>query len=324
MNKSGKSKVESRKIKAERKKPLLSLSISVLLSLSLLAGGLCSCNPEAKWVTDNVKVSMSITTVSAGFIECTFSTDKEAYYLVAIEPVRKDYNPMDHQKQFMTLALDSANVAYLKWRNELLKQGEFYVAPFASHALQYGTIDYFFTGLLPDEEYWIYAFVVNPETLQPSGKLLLQTVKTTSESIMDIHFDYRIKGSWDYIYPMDSHGNICGRFPYLATMLDSLTLVDEAISSDMDSAALVYFAFWALERFVEPEKAEVFYGVHAVDNDGWQSATTFQEGHTYYTALSGFDGSFKQLTVYKFTWTGDSCNIYLRDTDPENLMRQYH
>ena len=87
---------------------------------------------------------------------------------------------------------------------------------------------------------------------------------------------------------------------------------------------MTYFAFWALDAFVYPKNAEVFYGVHAVENNGWQSAETFQEGHTYYTALSGFDGSFKQLTIYRFTWTGDSCNLYLRDTDSANIMRPFH
>lgn len=301
---------------------LTRLIILVLCPLSLLLTP--SCNPEAKWETNDVEIQMSLSTVSAGFIECTFSTNKEAYYLVAIEPVREDYNPLDHQKQFMMLALDSANVSYLKWRNELLQKGESNVAPFASHALQYGHIDYFFTGLYPNNEYWVYAFVVNPETMKPAGKLYLQTVKTTYESIMDIHFDYRIKGRWDYIYPVDTAGKIYGRFPYIATTRDSLSIVADSIHEDTDSAAVISLAFWALERFFYPDSAEVFYGVRAVENDGWQSAENFEEGHTYYTALCGFDGSFKQLTVYRFTWTGDSCNIYLRDTDPANIMIPYH
>ena len=297
--------------------------ILVLIPCSLLLAP--SCNPEAKWETEDVEISMSVSTVSAGFIECSFSTDKEAYYLVAIEDVREGYNPMDNQKQFMMLALDSANVEYLSWRNNLLKEGEFNIAPFASHALQYGSIDYFFTGLLPDHEYWVYAFVVNPTTLKPSGKLYLQTIKTTSESIMDIHFDYRIKGRWDYIYPVDTLNKIYGRFPYIATTCDSLLFgEDTTLYISPDTAAITYFAFWALERFYTPEIAEVLYGVHAVENDGWQSAEYFQEGHTYYTAICGFDGSFKQLTLYKFTWTGDSCNLYMRDSDPANLMRNLH
>ena len=139
---------------------------------------------------------------------------------------------------------------------------------------------------------------------------------------MDIHFDYRVKGKWDYIYPVDTSGNIYGRFPYIATTRDSLSLVDEAF--DTDYMAVSYFGIWALERFLYPDSAEVLYGVHAVENNGWQSFTTFEEGHTYYTALSGYDGGFKHLTIYRFTWTGDSCSFYLRDTDPQNIMIPYH
>lgn len=293
--------------------------LTKLIVLSAIAVLLLpSCNPEAPWQADNVNINMTITTVSAGFIECSFSTDKEAYYLIAIENARDDYDPLEHPKQFMMLALDSANVEYLTWRNDLLKSGEFNVAPFASHALQYGPVEYFFTGLLPGEDYWIYAFVVNPETLEPNGKLYLERVTTTDESVMDIHFDYRIKGRWDYIYPMDSNGNIFSRFPYIATTRDSLSLVADSIYTDTD--AIGYFVFWMLDRFLDPSKAKVLYGVHAVENDGFQSSVEFQEGHTYYTALSGYDGSFKQTTIYKFKWTGDSCNYYFKDTDPANII----
>lgn len=289
------------------------LSVIGLLALLTLA-----CSPEAKWTTDDVEINMEIVTVSAGFAECRFSTNKEAYYLIACVPAVEGENPQDHPKQFMTLALDSANVEYLAWRNALLKQGEFNVAPFASHALQYGSVNHFFTGLLPGEDYWIYAFVVDPSSLKPVGKLYLETVKTTTESIMDIHFEYRIKGKWDYIYPVDEKGNIYSRFPYIATTCDSLKLVTDGFETD--SATCAYFLFWALERFLYPDSANVLYGVKVVENDGWSSSEEWKEGHTYYTAISGYDGSFKQATLYKFTWTGDSCNYYFHDTDSANVM----
>ena len=49
--------------------------IALLFSIIMLA----SCTPEAKWETDDVIVKMNIGTISAGFIECNFSTTKEAY-----------------------------------------------------------------------------------------------------------------------------------------------------------------------------------------------------------------------------------------------------
>ena len=296
----------------------LKLKGIIVLSIFIFQFLFPSCDPEAKWVTGDVDIHMTVNTVSAGFVECSFSTNREAYYLIAIEQAREGVNPLDRPKQFMMLALDSANVEYLKWRNERLKQGEFNIAPFASHALQYGDVDYFFTGLLPGNDYWIYAFVVNPETLQPSGKLHLQKVTTADDSQLEVHFDYRIKGRWDYIYPMDTLGNIYSRFPYIATTRDSLTLVGEGLSDDGD--AVLYFVAWMMDRFLDPSLANILYGVYAVENDGWQSSEDFQEGHTYYTAIGGYDGSFKQTTIYKFVWTGDSCNLYLRDTDEANII----
>lgn len=293
--------------------------ILVLIPYSLLLNP--SCSPEAKWTTDEVDINMEIVTVSAGFVECNFSTSKEAYYLIACVPAVPGENPLDRPKQFMTLALDSANVEYLAWRNELLKKGEFNIAPFASHSLQYGSVKHFFTGLLPEQTYWIYAFVVNPTSLQPGGKLYLETVTTTKESIMDIHFEYRVKGKWDYIYPVDENGKIFSRFPYIATTCDSLNLVTEELGTD--SAAAAYFIIWAMERFLYPDSANVLYGVKAVENDGYSSSEEFKTGHTYYTAISGYDGSFKQSTVYKFIWTGDSCNLYFYDTDSANIINQF-
>jgi hypothetical protein len=273
-----------------------------------------SCSPEAPWTTSNVKINLSVQTVSAGFVECDFTPDKDAYYLIAIETARKDYDPMQHQKQFMTLALDSAYAEYLIWRNELLRKGEFNIAPFASHGLQYGKMEHFFTSLVPNEDYWIYAFVVNPQTMKPEGQLFMTTVHTTDTSIVDVHFAYRVKGYWDYTYPLDSLGNIYPRFPYLATTCDSLTL---AAAGETDP--VYYFYLWTLDQFLNPKDANVFYGVHAVENDGWSSIEAFEEGHTYYTAIAGFDGLFEHLTVYRFVWTGDSCNLYFTDTDPANI-----
>ena len=282
----------------------------------LCAMSFASCNPEAPWTTDDVTIRMEVTTVSAGFVECSFSTDKNAYYLIAIEEAREGEDPMSVQKQFMTLALDSANREYIDWRNKLLKAGEFNIAPFSSHALHYGSVEHFFTGLGPGCTYWIYAFVVNPSTMKPCGKLHLVEVKTKDDSDIDVHFAYRVKGRWDYIYPLDSLGNIYMRFPYLATTMDSASLSEESTDP------IWYFANWMIERFAEPSLANIMYGVYAMDNDGSNSALEFEVGHTYYTAICGYDGSFKQTTIYKFHWVGEETELYFVDTDPANIVNQ--
>lgn len=281
----------------------------ILYILLILVVCFCACDPNARWETEDVLITMNIKTISAGYVECDFSTNKDAYYLIAIDTVHPDFNPYVHQKQFMMLALDSANVTYLTWRNKLLKNGEFNIAPFASHALQYGDINHFFTGLMPNTKYWVYAFVVDPDIMKPKGKLYITEIKTTSESVVDIHFDYRVKGHWDYIYPLDSTGQIYSRFPYIATTRDSVEIAQSGYDLDL------YFDIWILEQFVFPEEANVYYGVKAIENDGLASYTIFEEGRTYYTAISGFDGSFKQKVVYKFVWHGDSTNYYFSGKD---------
>ena len=303
---------------AKRSYRRLVAGLTTIVFIALCA---ISCNPEAKWETKDVTLNMTVNTVSAGFIECSFSTDKDAYYLISIVEPWEDYNPVTNQKQFMQLALDSAYADYLMWRNGLLREKEFNVAPFSSHSLHYGNTRHFFTGLLPDRDYWVFAFVVNPETLKPTGNLIIENIKTTEESVMEVHFDYRVKGSWDYIYPIDTTGKVQNRFPYIATTRDSLTLTEDSLFSE--EGAVLYFYFWCLERFFEPEKANVTYGVHAVDNDGWQSSEMFQEGHTYYTAICGFDGSFKQMTIYRFVWTGEKCEFYYTDTMPQNIANNF-
>lgn len=294
----------------------LRLIIFIFIPCSLLLTP--SCNPEARWETKDVEIEMTVKNVSAGFVECDFKTNKEAYYYVNITPVREGYDPMSQQKQFMTLELDAANMAYIEWRNTLLKAGEFTIAPFASHSLQYGDVEYFFTGLDPETEYWIYAFVVNPEKLVPAGRLYLQRVRTRLDSSMDIHFSYRIKGEWSYIYPLDENGHINNHFPYLTHTIDSLEL--EELGYD---DPVMFGVDWVLYFFIHPEDADVNYGVKAVSNDGWSSYTEFKEGHTYYTVISGFDGIYENSTLYKFTWTGEDCRYLFYDTDPENIVNSY-
>ena len=269
---------------------------------------LASCTSEAKWTDKDVHITMDVHTVSAGFIECSFSTDKEAYYLIAIQPADDEFDPMVHQKQFMTLALDSAHAEYLNWRYWLLKDGEFNIASFASHVLKYGKTEHFFTNLSPDTEYWVYAFVVNPETMKPVGKLTLQSVTTKSESIYDVHFEYRVRGMYDYIYPIDDLGRINNHFPYVVATRDSTFLRDSVEQTPVDYFTYLFLTYSALDL-----TSLVRYGVNVTKNDGQASDEAFVEGHTYYTAIVSFDGFFGNNVIYKFTWGGDDFEAYFTD-----------
>ena len=282
-----------------------------LLSIIMLA----SCNTDAPWTTKNVNIDMEVKTVSAGFIECNFSTNKNAYYLIAIEEARDGYDPMAHQKEFMMLALDSANVEYIQWRNWLLKSGETNIAPFASHALQYGDVNHFFTGLWFEQKYWVYAFVVDPDKMQPVGRLYLQTVTTKYESIMPIRFDFRVKDDWTYIYPLDSvSGKVNPQFPYVTITMDSLEVDKEIADQDFITSPQEYFSLKLLYLSTHPDEANVLYGVSTTYHDGFE-VEEFKEGHTYYTFIGGFDFSSRQNTLYKFLWEGEKTNLYFSIED---------
>lgn len=294
----------------------------IFLSVCCALFAFHSCKSEPPWTTKNVSLSMDVKTVSAGFIECEFSTDKDAYYLVAIEPARKGYDPLAHQKEFMMLALDSANVVYIQWRNWLLRNGETNIAPFASHALQYGKTIRFFTNLKPDTEYWVYAFVVNPDKLQSAGKLHLERVMTKKESIMNVFFEYRVRGDWDYVYPVDAQGEIYDHFPYMCDIRDSLDiaeLVPEAQRSTtpIDSVAIMYFTdyYYTLMTLDADISALLNYGVKAIHNDGWSSYLESPKGHTYYKAIVGWDGEMGNNVIYKFTWKGENYEAYFKNED---------
>ena len=296
------------------KRMVKSYRFAVIGLLALLS---LACNPDASWNTDDVTITITPTTVSAGYIECSFATDKEAYYLVACEPVREDWlDPMDpkYHKQFMMLALDSANTEYIVWRSDLLKQGEFTIAPFASHCLQYGNIDHFFTKLTPGHDYWIYAFVVDPDKLKPEGKLFIKKLTTSTESKVDVHFDYRIRGYWDYIYPLNPDGKINNHFPYLAATRDSASLA--LLGQTLEE----YFTDVFLTMSKSDLKENIHYGVSVVYNDGYSSDETFEEGHTYYTAIVSFDGFIGNNVIYRFVWTGEEMEAYF--TEKNSIVKE--
>ena len=297
------------KVKGERLKVK---GILIFLSIFTFQFSISSCAlDEAKWATDDVAITMKVGIVSAGFIECQFSTSRDAYYLIDCVPASSEYNPYDYQKQFMTLAVDSAYIKYLQWRYWWLEAGESNIAPFSSHSLQYGSVDKMFTNLVPDSTYWVFAFVVNPETLKPASKLYLQTVHTSDTSIYDVHFDYRVRDVYDYIYPInDKDGSINYYFPYLTATRDSADLTDiyQKTPEDYFTELFLLYSEYDLNEMVR-------YGVHVTKNDGYNSDEEFVVGHTYYTAIVSYDGFMGNNVLYKFKWTGESCDLYFTDED---------
>ncbi|MBR5442904.1 MAG: hypothetical protein IKV22_00780 [Paludibacteraceae bacterium] len=273
-----------------------------------------ACNPEVVAHTKDVEITIDVEQVSAGFAQVRFSTNKEAFYLISIQPTQEGVDPQKIAKTFMLLSLDSAYADYLYWRNKQLQQHIPFVADFSSHSLQYGDIKHFFTLLQPGTEYWIYAFVVDPNTNKPAGKLFLETITTDSTSTIPLQFEYRVDGYWDYIYPVDSTGEVVSTIPWVCETIDSITIREGGWRVPGE-----YF-FSRFKDVYYEDYERILYGIYAHNNDGvgdGTSSTYFQEGVTYYTGMAALDAPLvfplprHIYNIYRFTWHGDSTNLYL-------------
>lgn len=286
----------------------------------LFVAALVACNPEAPYTLDaDASVEIKVHQVSAGFIEAEFVPDREAYYMVAADRVVAGIDPQKYSKQFMQMALDSAYKEYIGWRYDLLRDGVpvHQIAKFKDHALQYGSTRYFANYLEPNTDYWVYAFVVNPETNKAVSKLFYQTVHTKEKSVVACQFRYRIKDTWDYVYPIDTANNIISNFPYAGATMDSVALWEAVADWPEELRSPAAFFTDSLHRMIRNHNydARILYGVYAHNNNGYgdgTSSTCFKEGVTYYTAFAGVDGGdvSGQNGIYKFTWHPDMDTIF--------------
>ena len=280
----------------------------------VLCAVLAACNPNAVAYTEGVEITIDVEQVSAGFAQVRFSTNKEAFYLISIQPTREDIDPQKIAKTFMLLSLDSAYADYLYWRNKQLQQHIPFVADFPSHSLQYGNIKHFFTLLRPNTEYWVYAFVGDPITNKPAGKLFVETITTDSTSRIPVQFEYRIDGYWDYIYPKDSMGEIISTIPWVGETIDSVSIREGGWNSPGE-----YF-FERFKHVYHEDYERILYGIYAHENNGVSdgtSATYFKEGTTYYTAMAALDAPLKFplprniYNIYRFTWISETTDTIL-------------
>ena len=287
----------------------------------VLCAVFAACNPEVVSHTKDVEISIDVEQVSAGFAQVRFSTNKEAFYLISIQPTKEGIDPQKIAKTFMLLSLDSAYADYLYWRNKQLQQNIPFVADFSSHSLQYGDIKHFFTLLQPNTDYWVYAFVVDPRTNKPAGKLFVETITTDSVSRIPVQFEYRVDGYWDYIYPVDSTGAIVSTIPWVGETMDSITIREGGWRVPGE-----YF-FDRFKNVYYEDYERILYGIYAHENNGvgdGTSTTHFKEGTTYYTAMAALDAPLvfplprNIYNIYRFTWMGDSTELYFTQINSTN------
>ena len=62
-----------------------------------------ACNPEVVAHTEGVEISIDVEQVSAGFAQVRISTNKEAFYLISIQPTQEGEKQKKIAKTFMLL-----------------------------------------------------------------------------------------------------------------------------------------------------------------------------------------------------------------------------
>jgi hypothetical protein len=291
------------------------LGITCLWMLSLMG---CQFEKAVAQIED-VTIDIQVKQISAGYINVEFAANKKAFYLTGIHQVREDVDDIHKvAKQFMLLALDSAYVDYLFWRNQQLQDMAPFVADFASYSLQYGNTNRYFTLLSPSTTYWVYAFVVDPNSNKPTGTLFVETITTDSTSQVSMWFEYRVEGQWDYVYPKDTLGEINSYTPWVGETIDSITLREQG----WENPGEYFLALF--DKVYNGDYDRILYGIYAHENDGegdGTSRTRFEMGKTYYTGMSSLDAPLtyplnkNTYDIYRFTWTGDSTKLYFTPAD---------
>lgn len=288
----------------------------ILLACAALGAASCMLNITPYYATDGVVLDMNVERVGAGFchvkvdVKAYDGTTDEAWYMLGV-CLEKDCPASD--QQLMERAVRDAKTEYEAWRREQEKGNPIVIADFASHSLKYGDTETFFNYLEPDNDYVVYCFVMNPDTEKPVGKLNKKKIRTSYMSKLNVNFDYRIKGYWDYVYPKDrTSGKMVSDIPWVAKTADSLAIRQSGAQSPN-----AYFMD-IFDRKIEDKSLRILYGMYAYNNDGvgdMGEAVCFEEGHTYYTFIASFDGWLADFVQYKFTWTGPDMETVLTQKD---------
>lgn len=268
---------------------------------------LASCSTEARY-DYFVDIDVNIKHVGAGYCEIEYTPHGDTWYLAGVVEAEPGVDPLTAKRQFMNLALDEAYKDYINWRHQMLVEVTPHIADFASHSLKYGITHTYYQYLMPETDYWLFCFPVDPSTNKPSGDLYLKTIRTESESKADISFEYRIKGGWDYIYPKDKQGKIVDNIPWVGYTVDEEVLKQQEI----DDPYYYFSSRYYPSRYYK--NANIFYGMYAHNNNGYgdgTSDTLFEIGHTYYTGIFVYDANISRYNIFRFTWKGPDMELYL-------------
>ena len=293
-------------------------TIFITAIISLLC---ISCSEQSPYYIRNTRIDINVNLVSAGIIQVEFVPNKEAFYYFGITELEQDQTePYDDENQFMEKVLNRAYSNYMDWRYEQNEKGAPYIASFADHTLAYGRTDKYFINLKPDTRYFIYAFIVDPQDQQYKGQLFSTVVTTTVKSEIDAYFDMTIDRDWDFVYPLNSKGEVVSVVPYKVSIIDKNTIMEHFAGDTFDyfHKPAWYFLFNVFTDSTGTDSIKISnplensFGVSCRQHDGSDPRIiTFQENETYYAAICSADGLYQHesLIIYRFTWEGNDTHI---------------
>jgi len=290
----------------------------------------CNYNDKAVAYDKDIDLDMQIKQYSTGFAEVSVQASKEAYYYITCQEVTADSYPLltsfggddmivdvklssNLQKGLITQLLAREKEQYNAWYDSISQTTE-HVTDFASYILHYTMGNHYFYHLKPNTLYWLYSFPINPQTFNPIGDLFIKTFRTRTESLYsNIRFNYRVKGYWDYCYPIDPEtGMVVSSVPWVAH-----TVCVDTVDKTVYPTPAQYFdqVYSNLG-----EDVVIRRGIYTHLNDGTgdgTSSTEFESGKTYATAFSIYDGERSRTAydIYEFTWQGPDTELFFTDQD---------
>lgn len=222
--------------------------VLALIAVMLLAS--CSYKPEVDVVDSAIDFNISEIKGTQALITFTPRNDRCRYLfdVVSVEEFDRLRNLLGEQG-FMEKFLADISDSYDTMCGVYRKFGASYLAGFVDMAVYFGETSYFFIGLEPTTDYYVFAFCIDPFKREPCGQLQRQLFRTTeiSPEPSDMRLTYLVQDDGEHLYfyikPTDGEDRIC-REPYLVDVVPDEILYAEPYNGNLEK----YAYDWYMER----------------------------------------------------------------------------
>lgn len=261
----------------------------------LALSALMSCNTKAPYLRVESELTFVVEAVSGTQVEVSASAadDRSYYFFDIIETsVIKDLNISDYN--LMMFALDVLYREYLDWRFNYIVRNEGYITDFRSHMFQYGPCRKTFSNLMPDTDYTILGFCIDPDNIQePIGKLYKIPVHTTlpNAEISKMNIDLRVD-VMDYGPTEDSLTVMLSLRPSVDGMPTRNTYAAIAVTNqelrEYSNGNLLAYAMDMMVNLAQGVTPPEVLVSHDIDSE----ARNFHRGDTIWFAAAPFTTAF--------------------------------